>query len=58
MNTSLKSSVRALIERGAVVPCPECVQVGEEVNPERIAPGVVAWLQMIVDVAAAPAKLI
>ena len=38
MTTSL---VRALMDRGVVIPCPESVEIGEEIRPERIAPGVV-----------------
>jgi UDP-N-acetylglucosamine/UDP-N-acetylgalactosamine diphosphorylase len=41
MNTPVKDRVRSLIERGVVIPCPESVEIGKEVNPERIAPGVI-----------------
>lgn len=33
--------VRDLLDRGVVMPAPETVDIGTEVNPERIAPGVV-----------------
>ncbi len=34
-------AVEALLSRGVVIPCPASVEVGEDVNPARIAPGVV-----------------
>ncbi len=33
--------VQALSEHGVVIPCPESVEIGEEVRAERVAPGVV-----------------
>jgi hypothetical protein len=33
--------IEALQRRGIVIPCPSAIEVGEDVNPERIAPGVV-----------------
>jgi UDP-N-acetylglucosamine/UDP-N-acetylgalactosamine diphosphorylase len=36
-----ENKVQALLSRGVVVPCPASVEVGAEVDPERIAPGVV-----------------
>jgi UDP-N-acetylglucosamine/UDP-N-acetylgalactosamine diphosphorylase len=38
---SSQEKVEALVARGVVVPCPASVEVGEDVDPERIAPGVV-----------------
>jgi bifunctional UDP-N-acetylglucosamine pyrophosphorylase/glucosamine-1-phosphate N-acetyltransferase len=38
---STQDKVEALLARGVVVPCPVSVEVGDEVDPERIAPGVV-----------------
>jgi bifunctional UDP-N-acetylglucosamine pyrophosphorylase/glucosamine-1-phosphate N-acetyltransferase len=35
------TKVEALLRRGVVMPCPASVEVGAEVEPERIAPGVV-----------------
>ena len=37
----MSAAVKALLERGVVIPAPEAVEVGEEVKAERIAPGVV-----------------
>ncbi|HOW97775.1 MAG TPA: UDP-N-acetylglucosamine pyrophosphorylase [Kiritimatiellia bacterium] len=34
-------AVKALLQRGVVMPCPAAVEVGDDVHPERIAPGVV-----------------
>ena len=34
-------SVQKLLKRGVVIPCPAAVEVDAEINPERIAPGVV-----------------
>jgi bifunctional UDP-N-acetylglucosamine pyrophosphorylase / glucosamine-1-phosphate N-acetyltransferase len=39
MNT--QNAVETLRERGVVIPCPASVEVGADVDPERIAPGVV-----------------
>jgi UDP-N-acetylglucosamine/UDP-N-acetylgalactosamine diphosphorylase len=36
-----ENKVEALLKRGVVMPCPASVEVGAEVEPERIAPGVV-----------------
>jgi bifunctional UDP-N-acetylglucosamine pyrophosphorylase/glucosamine-1-phosphate N-acetyltransferase len=36
-----QSKVEALLARGVVIPAPASVEIGEEVRPERIAPGVV-----------------
>jgi len=33
--------VQALLQRGVVIPCPESTEIGNEVRPERVAPGVV-----------------
>ncbi len=33
--------VRALMDRGVVISCPDSVEIGDEVRPEQIAPGVV-----------------
>jgi UDP-N-acetylglucosamine/UDP-N-acetylgalactosamine diphosphorylase len=38
---SAENMVQALVARGVVVPAPASVEVGDEVQPERIAPGVV-----------------
>ncbi len=35
----MKTRVQTLIERGVVIPCPESVEIGEDINPECIAPG-------------------
>jgi bifunctional UDP-N-acetylglucosamine pyrophosphorylase/glucosamine-1-phosphate N-acetyltransferase len=35
------NKVEALLRHGVVMPCPASVEVGEEVQPERVAPGVV-----------------
>lgn len=37
----MNAAVKALLERGVAIPAPEAVEVGDEVRPERIAPGVV-----------------
>ena len=37
----MSAAVKALLERGVVIPAPEAVEVGEEVKADRIAPGVV-----------------
>jgi UDP-N-acetylglucosamine/UDP-N-acetylgalactosamine diphosphorylase len=37
----MSEAVKALLERGVVIPAPEAVEVGDEVRAERIAPGVV-----------------
>lgn len=37
----MNAAVKALLERGVVIPAPEAVEVGEEVRADRIAPGVV-----------------
>jgi len=39
--TMIPERVQALLQRGVVIPCPESVEIGDEVHPERIAPGVV-----------------
>ncbi len=36
-----ENKVEALLARGVEIPCPASVEVGAEVDPERIAPGVV-----------------
>ena len=36
----LSDKVRALLDRGVVLPCPAAVEIAEYVNPDRIAPGV------------------
>ena len=43
MATSLQipPKVEALLKRGLVIPCPASVEVGDDVDPERLAPGVV-----------------
>jgi UDP-N-acetylglucosamine/UDP-N-acetylgalactosamine diphosphorylase len=38
---SSKDQVRALLQRGVVVPVPETVEIGTDLLPERIAPGVI-----------------
>ncbi len=40
-STQNQEKVRALLQRGVVIPCPESVEVADDVDPERIAPGVV-----------------
>jgi UDP-N-acetylglucosamine/UDP-N-acetylgalactosamine diphosphorylase len=37
----MASVVERLIQRGVIIPCPGSVQIGEEIDPERIAPGVI-----------------
>lgn len=37
----LSSKVRTLLDRGVVLPCPAAVEVGDNVNPDRIAPGAI-----------------
>ncbi len=37
----ITEQVQALRKHGVVIPCPESVEIGKEVRPERIAPGVV-----------------
>ncbi|MBN1270416.1 MAG: UDP-N-acetylglucosamine pyrophosphorylase [Kiritimatiellae bacterium] len=34
-------AVQRLLDRGVVMPCPAAVEVGDDVSPDRIAPGVV-----------------
>jgi hypothetical protein len=36
-----QNQVEALLQRGVVIPCPTAVEVGDDVDAERIAPGVV-----------------
>ena len=36
-----ENQVEALRQRGVVMPCPSAVEVGDDIDPERIAPGVV-----------------
>lgn len=36
-----QEKVAALLRRGVVIPCPGSVEIGADVDPERIAPGVV-----------------
>jgi bifunctional UDP-N-acetylglucosamine pyrophosphorylase/glucosamine-1-phosphate N-acetyltransferase len=38
---SEEDKIEALRSRGVVIPCPASVELGDEVDPERIAPGVV-----------------
>ncbi len=38
---ALSPSVRSLLDRGAVLPCPFSIEVDSTVNPERIAPGAI-----------------
>jgi UDP-N-acetylglucosamine/UDP-N-acetylgalactosamine diphosphorylase len=37
----IPEQVQALLQRGVVIPCPESTEIGNEVRPERIAPGVI-----------------
>ena len=43
MTTTFQDSLRvqALLSRGVILPCPGSVEVGDDVDPQRIAPGVV-----------------
>jgi len=34
-------TVERLMERGVVIPCPQSVEIGDDVDPERISPGVI-----------------
>ncbi len=40
-NVENRKKVETLLQRGVAIPCPESVEVGTEVDAERIAPGVV-----------------
>lgn len=35
------TAIERLIQRGVVIPCPQSVEIGDDVDPDRIAPGVV-----------------
>ena len=34
-------TIERLMERGVVIPCPQSVEIGDDVDPERISPGVI-----------------